>query len=869
MSEKPPPTVCHLINTKDEGPEVRRTIESFRQHKGDVNLIQVVIADGTKDGSCDNLPDDVVVLKPEDDAFGIGQSKWIGLKVALEKFPEIDFIFHTDGHNRIIRGTVADMAREAMKNGPCIVTPALGPLNCVLSEECREHGKDSCQVDCPKIQDNNEVPYNCYQGGKLSVMKKGRFNGPWAEGTATRPKEKISRTEVVNPSCFGYTPETLKLLGGWNRYPGRWGSQEAGLSLKAWYADIPILNLRDDLVCVLHRYRSWNERNRSPYEVPRKDTAANTRYMLKVVSDLKTWEEVWQPWFDRQGKNEEADKLIAESHCDEQREAFAWNKNRTDREFFEKVVQRPWPTDLVMDPGAKRALLATSAGIGNVLLCVPAIKALHSMTGCEVDILDQGINHKGTVELLEKQKWVGKVYQDEPDLRFYRMIAGSFFGNPPPFIPKGTMAAHVQGGWRTRHEVELNMDVVRALGFEDNTPSIEIGTYDLHREFPFAFREYVVIAVGTSGYISKRYPYWKEVAIGLRNRGVNVAFVGGQEDSEPYMDAAGLNMCGKTSIAQAAGVISSARMYLGPDNGPSHLAAAVGTPSLLVYGPTHERKNRPWTVACRILRSDEYDCGACWGHPRKKPCDEKYGLESTKPCMKAIRPEWVIRETLRQINEPAWSNEDHLPHFYSKKQILANLGAEPRQTYEEMAETCRFLRRRQVTRILEIGTCTGGWIGVVGLMLGAPLDICSIDVEDHFLKVRQMLEKEGVNVTHIRANSQEQQTVDLVDNWTKDHGGLFDVIHIDGDHDYDPAKKDYELYKRFIRPGGLILIHDTHNARTTDVLKVFEEVRGEAAFWHDYYSEAKNPDCGGPKRETAQGASVMVMPRKRFDESPV
>ena len=36
-----------------------------------------------------------------------------------------------------------------------------------------------------------------------------------------------------------------------------------------------------------------------------------------------------------------------------------------------------------------------------------------------------------------------------------------------------------------------------------------------------------------------------------------------------------------------------------------------------------------------------------------------------------------------------------------------------------------------------------------------------------------------------------------------------DILHIDGDHAYESVKRDFECWQRFVRPGGVILMHDT------------------------------------------------------------
>ena len=48
--------------------------------------------------------------------------------------------------------------------------------------------------------------------------------------------------------------------------------------------------------------------------------------------------------------------------------------------------------------------------------------------------------------------------------------------------------------------------------------------------------------------------------------------------------------------AQLAGLLSKARVYVGPDTSVTHLAAAAGCPTVAIYGPTDPRLWGPWPV---------------------------------------------------------------------------------------------------------------------------------------------------------------------------------------------------------------------------------------------------------------------------------
>lgn len=607
--------VCAIINAHNEGPDLRKTMESYRENRGGAEFSCVIIADGTTDGSADDLPDDVLVVKcPE--RLGCGKAKDVGVKQALATF-EPDVFFHSDGHNRLIRGTLEDIGMLCLDREPCIVTPAVGPLNCMRAHECDKHKTDRCTQACPDILDGDEPPRNCYCGGKITMEGKGELR---VDNTIEVPEEEISTTLAVNPSSFAYSVTTLKVLGGWNRYPGWWGSQELGISLRAWFSATPIFVTRPDVCCVLHRYRSWNHprgKALAPYSIPNGHPEANHRYCLRTVFSEETWRDVWQPWFDRQRPCSEGQAIFESSEAEAQAREFSEScKNRRDGEFFRQVLGIRHPRDNKTREDAEKALYCVTAGMGNVMLCLPAIRALFALSGHPVDLLDCGLHQRsGVTELLEAQPFVGTVHRGPLDLREYRYIVGSYFAGIPGFVPVGAQAQNADRAWRTRHEVESNMDAVRAVGFEGPTPPAELAAWGVPSGLPVDF---VAICIGCNT-DAKRYPHWEAVCRMLHERGVHMVFTGSSDEWEPWMEQYGENRCGET-ILEMAGTLREARLYIGLDNGPSHVAAAVGTPVLALYGPTQERKNGPWSTGAKVLRAGMHREAPCWYGRRECRC---------------------------------------------------------------------------------------------------------------------------------------------------------------------------------------------------------------------------------------------------------
>ena len=55
-----------------------------------------------------------------------------------------------------------------------------------------------------------------------------------------------------------------------------------------------------------------------------------------------------------------------------------------------------------------------------------------------------------------------------------------------------------------------------------------------------------------------------------------------------------INLAGKLSLAELSSLISQAKIFIGPDTGITHLAAATGIPTIAIFGPSNPVKWAPW-----------------------------------------------------------------------------------------------------------------------------------------------------------------------------------------------------------------------------------------------------------------------------------
>lgn len=102
-----------------------------------------------------------------------------------------------------------------------------------------------------------------------------------------------------------------------------------------------------------------------------------------------------------------------------------------------------------------------------------------------------------------------------------------------------------------------------------------------------------------------------------------------------------VNAVGKTNLRELVGIIHGARVCVGPDSGPGHIAGALGVPHVTLFGPTPAGRNAPrGSEALSVVSA--IGCSPC----RRRVCP---GLD--KLCMRLISPDGVL-ERLRLAIRP-------------------------------------------------------------------------------------------------------------------------------------------------------------------------------------------------------------------------
>lgn len=198
------------------------------------------------------------------------------------------------------------------------------------------------------------------------------------------------------------------------------------------------------------------------------------------------------------------------------------------------------------------------------------------------------------------------------------------------------------------HTVEATMDLFRYLGLHaELPPSLH---YASHPEEAAWVREtlrgrpYVVIHPATR-METKRWSAAGFASVGnlLGQAGWQTVLTCGPGEEATVGETArdlpeSVILFGLT-IPQLAELIRGARLYLGNDSGPMHLAAAVGTPTLAVWGSSDSNRWRPWGVAHRVVQNP-FDCNPCPGYQ----CD----VAETPLCIESVTT-WQVEEATQLL----------------------------------------------------------------------------------------------------------------------------------------------------------------------------------------------------------------------------
>ena len=175
---------------------------------------------------------------------------------------------------------------------------------------------------------------------------------------------------------------------------------------------------------------------------------------------------------------------------------------------------------------------------------------------------------------------------------------------------------------RNRHRVEVNLDALRRVGIYPalNERKVQFvpGTDADRKIAALGLPQTFVHMHPASRWTFKCWPAERnaQLADRLAAEGHQVVLTAAPQETD-FIDqilaktaSKPLNLAGQLSLKELGALTARARLFIGVDSMPMHLAAAMGTPTIAVFGPSNEAEWAPWNVEQRIV-STTHSCRPC------------------------------------------------------------------------------------------------------------------------------------------------------------------------------------------------------------------------------------------------------------------
>ena len=182
--------------------------------------------------------------------------------------------------------------------------------------------------------------------------------------------------------------------------------------------------------------------------------------------------------------------------------------------------------------------------------------------------------------------------------------------------------SHLYPEVANRHRVEVNLDALRRIGVQPT-----LGERKVHFA-PGREAEQKIDALGlptgfvhvhpASRWTFKCWPAERNAQLidRLATEGHTVVITAAPDEAAfvaailEKATSKPINLAGQLSLKDLGALTARARLFIGVDSMPMHLAAAMGTPTVALFGPSRENEWGPWNVEQRVVTT-MHSCRPC------------------------------------------------------------------------------------------------------------------------------------------------------------------------------------------------------------------------------------------------------------------
>ena len=210
------------------------------------------------------------------------------------------------------------------------------------------------------------------------------------------------------------------------------------------------------------------------------------------------------------------------------------------------------------------------------------------------------------------------------------------------------LLTHVVPYQRLMHKVEYHLNIAKYLGCRID--GIEWGVYltaEEKNKVKAIMRSYKIQQPFISAHPGSRLPLkmWPSERCAIlydkiiEKYGMPLVILSSPEEREMVdhivrsMKHKPITLAGSLGLREMAGVLSESALFICNDSAPMHIAAAMKTPTVAIFGPSKSRETGPYGTNCRVVEKD---------FPCRFSCDENVCRHRVyHECMQAITPEDV------------------------------------------------------------------------------------------------------------------------------------------------------------------------------------------------------------------------------------
>jgi glycosyltransferase involved in cell wall biosynthesis len=295
-------SISVIVTAFNESAELRRTLGSVADNTRSLRDI-IVVDDGSDDGSCQGIENDLVRVIRHEDRLGVALSRDEGSRAA-----QGDVLCYLDAHQRVGRGCLDQCAQVAIQK------------SAVVSPDIKGYGAIGWRLHGAKFQ-------LCPKNGFFSARWRQWFVLPGVSAvTALRAPPYLIPRSMYNDVA-------------WSRSLRGWGASEASMVVKSFFMGISILHVAGPLA--RHRFQK-----QFPYETTWDGVWRNHAIIARICFDDATWFHYWLPQIFEPHLTEEARRTIEGTEVQAEHQAFLAKKVRTDLQFWTDLLRSSPPAGI-------------------------------------------------------------------------------------------------------------------------------------------------------------------------------------------------------------------------------------------------------------------------------------------------------------------------------------------------------------------------------------------------------------------------------------------------------------------------------------------------------------------------------------------